>query len=179
MNTVRLVALTLVVALGTSALAAAQEPGKTGLTMGFPESIGLLWHASDRFALKPEFTFSGSSTDTISSSNGWNLGFSITALIYVHKYDQLRTYIAPRFDYGYTHSSVTIPSQNTTTTSSRHGTGGTGAFGAEYTVSRHFGVFGEAGLTYAHSTIPTIASLAGGSGHSWTTRTAAGVIFYP
>src|SRR3972149_2170786 len=36
----------------------AQERGQVGLTMGFPTSAGLIWHATDRIAVRPEITFS-------------------------------------------------------------------------------------------------------------------------
>jgi hypothetical protein len=184
MRSVRLLALTSALALGTTVPSSAQEPGKIGWTMGFPEAIGMKWQASDKIAIRPEFTFSGSSLDSgaSASSSGWNLGFAVTALIYVHKYDQLRTYVAPRFDYGYTHTSIT-PSSNTLGVSpidtSRWAAGGTFSFGAEYTLGSHFGLFGEAGASFSHSTLPSIASGPDVSGNGWGTHTAVGVIFYP
>ena len=39
--------------------AAAQDGGKAGITMGYPASIGILWHAGDRVAIRPEFSISG------------------------------------------------------------------------------------------------------------------------
>jgi hypothetical protein len=180
MHILRLVTLALTAALAAPAIAAAQAPAKTGLTMGFPESIGVIWHASDRFALKPEVTLSGSSTDSGGSSDSWNVGVAVTALIYVHTYDQLRTYIAPRFDYGHSSTSVTLTSQGsaTSTSLSRHGTGVTGSFGAEYTLGSHFGLFGEAGVNVTHSTIPSVNGNSA-TGNAWGTRTAVGVILYP
>ena len=46
---------------GTSA--DAQEKGKTGVTLGYPASIGLLWHVTDRIAIRPEFSFAFTSND--------------------------------------------------------------------------------------------------------------------
>ena len=37
--------------------AVGQEKGQVGLTVGYPASVGVVWHAVDRVAVRPEFTF--------------------------------------------------------------------------------------------------------------------------
>ena len=50
----------LLLACGT---ARAQDTGKAGVTLAYPASIGVIWHAGDNVAIRPDFTFSHSSTD--------------------------------------------------------------------------------------------------------------------
>jgi hypothetical protein len=71
--------------------AAAQDEGKVGITMGYPAAVGIIWHVSDTVAIRPELSFSGSSSETDraenitdSESDGWTLGTGISALFYVH-----------------------------------------------------------------------------------------------
>ena len=35
----------------------AQEQGQTGIAMGYPSSIGVIWHATDNLAIRPEVSF--------------------------------------------------------------------------------------------------------------------------
>ena len=35
------------------ALVCAQDTHKVGITMGYPASVGLLWHASNKMAIRP------------------------------------------------------------------------------------------------------------------------------
>lgn len=184
MTTVGRVTLGLVTAGLVSASAHAQEPGKVGITVQYPASIGLLWQPSDKVALRPDVTYSGSS---VSSSSGtgnsyWNVGAGLAVLFYLKRYDHLRTYFAPRVDYGYSHSRTDLGSATLTSPSSidssRWGAGATGLFGAHYSPVTRFGVFAEIGFGYSHSTIPNVATLSGAS-NSWGTRAAVGAVFYP
>ena len=104
--------------------ASAQEP-KTGITMGYPASIGLLWHVSDRVALRPEFSFTRTDSSSESlindESNFWSLGTGVSVLFYAPLTDNLRTYLAPRFSYAKTTGDTN------TTESTTHG-------GANYTL---------------------------------------------
>ena len=45
----------------TCGTASAQGAGKTGVTMGYPASIGVIWHASDKVAIRPELSLIGGS----------------------------------------------------------------------------------------------------------------------
>ncbi|HZT76028.1 MAG TPA: hypothetical protein VFA27_05185 [Vicinamibacterales bacterium] len=103
-----------------TAAAAAQDAGQVGLTMGYPASIGVIWHVSDRVAVRPEISLqqiASMSTSVITSSIGfgsdvttvtnttqtttdqWAVGVGASALFYVHRWDALRTYVSPRFVY--------------------------------------------------------------------------------
>ena len=170
---------------GGSALA--QDRGQVGLTMGFPTSIGLIWHPTDRVALRPEFSISGISTEqtvTISpiqsdtESSLYNIG--ISGLFYVSRSDNLRTYVSPRLAYGRASSTIdnalTGPSESITKTTSV-----SGAFGAQYALHRRFGVFGEVGLGYSGSTSRSEVGIAGEirvDSDAWSTRGGVGVILY-
>jgi hypothetical protein len=172
--------IVIVVALAALAFvpapARAQDTRKTGITMGFPESIGLIWE-SRTVALRPEITLSGASIDggDGSSSTSWNIGIAVSALFYLHENDHLKTYVSPRVDFGHTHTSIdNAPGGNT---SNNHwAAGGAGSFGAQYALGDHFAVYAEAGLQFSHT--PT-SSLSSTSANAWSTRTAIGGIFYP
>ncbi len=65
----------------------AQEAGQTGLAIGFPGSIGIIWHTSDAVAFRPDFTFSHSSSRNAAieglDTSSWTLGAGVSALFYV------------------------------------------------------------------------------------------------
>jgi len=96
--------------------ASAQDPGAVGVTMGYPSSVGVIWHVAERFAIRPEVSFSTSTSEapslvgslgggpTISTSGSTTtstaVGIGISGLFYIGKWDALRTYVAPRFVYS-------------------------------------------------------------------------------
>ena len=57
----------IVLSLLSAAVSEAQEKGQSGLTMGYPGSIGFLWHPTDRVGIRPEIAFGLSSTDSSNS----------------------------------------------------------------------------------------------------------------
>jgi hypothetical protein len=190
MRIVRRLAFAMAVALATPVLAAAQDHGKVGLTLGFPGDVGVLWHVSESVAIRPAFSFSHSSSDSPAggASDGWGAGVDLAALLYVKKYDTVRVYLSPQFDYSHVSTSVTpavtagpvttVTTGTTTTTTST--TGGGGAFGAQYTPTRHFSVYGELGVAYQHHrTDLPINSIGSISGSTWGSFAAVGVVFYP
>ena len=185
-----LVAVCLAVVAATPRTAGAQDTRKTGIVIGFPTAVGILWHASDKVALRPEFAVSGSSNDltvnttsgttsgtTASHTTSWGFGFGMSALFYLHTDDKLRTYIVPRF--AWTHSSSSsdlsaISGTNLDLTTDSYG--GSGSFGAQYGLGNRFAVFGELGLEVAHHTTDRPLS---STGNSWGTRAGVGVVLYP
>ena len=186
MRIVRLLAIASAVMLGTSVLAQAQEHGKTGVTIGYPGDVGILWHASDTIAIRPTFTFSHTSNDTAggSSSDGWGAGIGVAALFYLKKYDNVRTYVSPQFSYTHTTVTSTPPATVTSVTqieSTNHATNGGGAFGAQYTPTAHFSVYGELGIGFAHSksTFSGNVTATSGTGTAWGTFAGVGIVFYP
>lgn len=181
--------------------------------MGYPSAIGVLWHIADRIAIRPETTFSSGSSDSSSSnpivgtdtssspSDNWMVGVGVSALFYVTRADALRTYVTPRFAYSKTNTSTSTAGSSVSSTSDGWAYTTSGSFGAQYSLGRHFGVFGELGVSYIASTtrtsiVETITTVVGvGSGgpvtrtssqtvrtelhvHSVSSRSGAGVIFY-
>ena len=161
--------------------AEAQEKGQAGITMGYPASVGVLWHLSERVAIRPEFSFSNSDSSSAAlldaSSQFWTLGTGVSVLFYTPVRDNLRTYVAPRFSYIRTHGDSNITTSTTTSYSIA------GMFGAHYSLGRRFGVFGEVGLGYARLTGSSMSDLIPQTritNHSDSigTRSGVGVVLY-
>lgn len=156
----------------------AQDVGHVGLTMAFPAAVGVTWQATDRLAIRPDFQFSQSASGSLTSSS-ISTAVGVSALFYVRKWDNLRTYLSPRF--GYLHSSVTFTG-SAVSPPSQDQYSYAGSFGAEYQLHRRFAVFGEAGLTYSHTVSDNPSGFSGASlsttGHIWGTRAGVGAIVY-
>jgi hypothetical protein len=185
--------LCLGVTLAAAGQARAQDTPRVGITMGYPAAVGVIWNVDDRFALRPEVTFAGSSgdssgSDVLGPSPGLTtdlsqVGVGISALIYLGRQDVLRMYVSPRFAYTHTSSSTngvsTILPLSSETTGSAYST--SGSFGAQYALARRFGVFGEIGAGYssskatATSTLNTLTS-GGFLGVPFTTTTSTQIV---
>src|SRR5262245_59073704 len=111
----------LVALLAHAAPAVAQDKGQFGLSMGFPVSLGVIWHVSDSIAIRPEFTFTTTSTETetgpidsrqpvtiTTDSDASTVGAAIGALFYVAKWDNIRAYVSPRFQFQHGSGTTTI-----------------------------------------------------------------------
>jgi hypothetical protein len=154
-----------------------------GITMGYPASIGLIWHISDRVAVRPELAFSHlhgeseSSSGFDAESDTWTLAVGASALIYVGEWDRLRAYVSPRYSYARAKSSsdssspFDVSDAKTTTHSFA------GYFGAQYALSDRFSAFGEVGFGLTDQTGTTSLGTRLTS-TIWSTRTGVGVIFY-
>jgi len=189
MRGVRLFAIASALTLGTSVLAGAQDHGKAGITIGYPGDVGVLWHVTDVVAVRPVFSFRHSSGDSTSggSTSGSGAGIGVSALFYLKKYDRVQVYVSPQ--YTYTHNSATTtPTTSTTQTSlpsvttTGDSNGGNGAFGVQYTPSKHFAAYGEFGIGYTHSTSHFDATGISSNlttSNSWGTFAGVGVVFYP
>ena len=181
----RIFALCTLVVAGLPALAGAQEPHKVGITMGYPAAVGMLWHVSDKVAIRPEFTIGGSSSETSSSSldiegSGWNVGTGVSALFYLRTEDKLRTYFSPRFSYAHTSSESSSSSLTTTELEqSSNALGVSGSFGAQYAVGDRFTVFGELGFAFSHSHGKSSLQPVTGTGNNWGLRSGVGIVYYP
>ena len=119
----------------------AQDKGDTGITMGYPVSVGFVFHVSDRFAIRPELDLSVSSgeSDAISgssssSSDGSRVGVGLSALFYLGSTDKLRPYVAPRYVFSHTSSSSDSPVSESESTLTSHAFGG--FFGAQVLPAR-------------------------------------------
>jgi hypothetical protein len=177
-------ALTAAVVVLVPSMAFAQERGDTGISMGYPSAISLVWHATDTIAIRPEITVTRNSSSAESSgiereSSSWATGVGASALFYVTHDGNLRTYLSPRVAYSRTTSKTDaiLPLEDTieNTTNS---TTVTGSFGAQYSVGERFSVFGEVGLAIVHSWSEGFGSLTNTSANTFGTRSGAGIIFY-
>jgi hypothetical protein len=164
---------------------AAQDVGDVGLTMGYPSSIGVIWHVTDKVAIRPELSIAGSSTDSSSSSfsaenDTLNLATGISVLFYLRTDDRLKTYVSPRLTYARTtnentSSGVTTSTVETTATS----TGVFGSFGAQYELSDKFSVFGELGVGFGRAkTTGSTSQVPTAKGTTWNTRSGVGLVYY-
>ena|SRR5215831_14489346 len=199
----RSLALAVFVLAMTSLPASAQDRGAFGITMGYPASIGAIWHVTDRVAIRPEVSLTQlsnattstvyimgpggtilASTTTQSTTDQWTVGVGASALFYVKQWDALRAYVTPRYQY----SRATISASATNSgsvqvlsqpdfTSNTHFI--SGSFGVQYALGTRFGLYGELGLGYSHAATDTTAP---GAGRSTTntvgTRSGVGVLFY-
>jgi hypothetical protein len=182
---------------------------RVGITMGYPAAVGVIWNVASRVALRPEVTLAGSSTssdsttapilgpDTGSTGDGFQVGVGLSALIYLSRWDALRTYVSPRFSYSRATTSATSLGSSSDTTSRSYFT--SGSFGVEYLFARHLGVFGEIGVGYTSTTttlattstpvivvplpvpgptFPPLTTRLESHVKNWSTRSGVGVIFY-
>lgn len=157
--------------------AAAQERGKVGVTMGYPASVGILWHATDTVAIRPEVNFTGTSSES-SDSDSWTIATGISALFYLREVDNVHTYFSPRLTYQ--RSSVTGPTfggEDVTRTLNAWGL--VGSFGAQYSPNARFGVFGEVGFGFSRANSGDTSFGTGTASTAWGTRAGVGVVFYP
>jgi hypothetical protein len=171
------------------ALAVAQEQHNVGITMGYPAAVGVLWHVSDKVAIRPELSFAGSSSETTTTpsdieieGDGWTIGTGVSALFYLRKEDRLRTYVSPRFTYIHTSNTTTttgLPVTNPEVESSSNVVGFSGSFGAQYAVGDRFSIYGELGFAFSHASSKASVTTTRGSGNQWGLRSGVGVVFYP
>lgn len=164
----------------------AQEQGQIGLAMGYPTGAAVVWHVTDAIAVRPEVNFSGSHYETSPStaftsageSDSTTIGVGVSGLIYIGKWDALRTYVSPQYHYFRSSTTTeisypfdptvlaaltgpgsspllgTIPSLTLTIPPTRtENTSSTmtvtGSFGAQYALHKRFSAFGEVGFGYS------------------------------
>jgi len=167
--------------------AVAQEKGKAGVTMGFPGSVGLLWHVTEDIAVRPEFSFAWSSSEAgTGASDGSTVSTGASVLFYLRKWDDLATYVSPRYAFGRTTSTSDSDFAGESERTSRSHLI-SGSFGAQYWLGQRFSAFGEVGLAYTRGTSETDIDLPPGlppslltdvTSSSFATRSAVGVVFY-
>jgi len=182
--------------------AAGQDTRHFGIVMGYPAQVGVLWSVFDRLAIRPEVNWTRATTESVSTSTIFNgtgvtttsvtttsvsnaIGTGVTALLYLTRRDALRTYLAPRYSYARTTTSVDIspplsnvvPPPSDTATSSHTVSG---SIGAQYGVGTHFGIFGELGLQYSRNAIAPASSILRTDAKQTTIglRSGVGVIWF-
>jgi hypothetical protein len=186
MKTARVTILVLssIMLLAVSTRAAAQDQGSAGISMGYPASVGFVFHVSERFALRPHVDFSRSTTDVESpfgdlGSETSTVEVGVSGLFVVGRWDKLRAYVSPGYSYRRTdRSSETPPPFGEATTFTLTGHTLSGSFGAQYSLHERFSVFGEAGLQYLFQEARSGLSTIDNGTTTIGTRTAIGVIFY-
>jgi len=177
--------LVLAAVLLSPAGAAAQEKGRAGVFMGYP-SLGLIWHATERIAVRPEIGFAVSSSDSdLSESTSDNVSFGASVLFYTGRRERAALYFAPR--YAYSRSSSKIESDSPFGADSElklssHASQVSGSIGAHYWPGRRFSVFGEAGIQYTWGSSETDSAFSGVSSgtdtHAFGTRSSIAVAWY-
>ena len=154
------------------ASAFAQDTPKVGLVMGVPAAASVIWHITDRVAIRPEISFSSASTEALGadvSQSEVEPGFSV--LFYTSRWDNVRAYVSPRYVYGHTTASSLL----TDIGADSHDI--SGSVGAEFSAHRRFAVFGEVGLGYRRTTSDA-GPIDDAAVSAWRVRTAVGVILY-
>ena len=163
----------LVLTLPTAA--SAQEAGKVGITMGFPGSVGVLWHASENVALRPEFAFGfSSSEDEDSDIDGSSFSTGLSALFYLRRWDDLATYISPRYSFSRSTQSFDGPVFIEDEVTSRSHLV-SGSFGAQYWMGDRFSAFGELGVAYSRNRPGDDSPR---RAWSFGSRSSVGIVFY-
>ena len=202
-----------------------------GMLVAYPAAAGVHWQISDRFAIRADGGYSWSSSDTTESntseastssiggstivfggssstshaeSSSHVISLGLSALITVHKTDEVRLYVAPKVSFGISHLSGSIttevmgppelsaffPDRDNAFSHSEtsYSTGYSVSFGGSTMINRRFGVFAEAGLVFNHSDDPTLSVVVNGvplgagkvesSRKSLSTRGAVGIMLF-
>ena len=139
--------------------AASAQERSFGVTMGYPASIGVLWHMSEAVAVRPEFSFDFFSSETEnnsplggnSSQDGHSVSVGLSALFYFARWDMTRAYVVPRYAYSRTSSSLEGPF-TVLRDSTGNGHDVSVSFGAQHTLGDRFAIYGELGFAYARLT---------------------------
>jgi hypothetical protein len=171
--------------------------------MGYPTEVGVVWTIADRVAIRPEVNWTRSTTESTGTSTIFNgtgvtttfvtttsettaTGAGVSALLYLAKGEALRAYVAPRFAYSRATASsdrdlpiqIPVPLLTGSTTSTYTVSG---SIGAQYSIARRFGVFGEVGLAYGRSTLsasPALSAAGEPTNRTVGIRSGVGVILF-
>jgi hypothetical protein len=83
--------------LAGASSASAQQDHRVGLVIGYPASVGVLWHVSEGVALRPDIAINRQSTESTSmvstgfappqtstsTTTGWSTSVGLSALFYI------------------------------------------------------------------------------------------------
>jgi hypothetical protein len=161
------------------AAAMAQDERMVGVTMGFPESVGVVWHATEKLALRPEFSFTlASSENDFADTSSRSFSTGLAALFYLDRSERFATYLSPR--YAFQRGSATVESPFGEEDKSKQRVHlFSGSFGAQYWLGERFSVFGELGLAFQRSSAEDADDDRDeGSANSFGTRSSVGLVFY-
>lgn len=191
----------LVSALGlmvvTAGPAAAQDAGSLGATMGYPGAVGVIWHVTDRIALRPDVTltrsssestttgpgfFPGTELSSTTTSEGWGTTVGLSALVTVRTIERLRIYLTPRLAWSHSSSDnqAGVSGNRSSYDVATRGLVTSASVGTQYGLHDHFAIFGEVGLQY--SDLETNSDYPGSRNRTDSTsfglRSAVGVTVY-
>ena len=161
----------------------AQDTRAFGVTMGYPASIGVLWHVTEGVAVRPEFSFDFFSSESEnsspfggdSSSDGHAVSVGVSALFYVARWDMTRAYVVPRYAYSRTTTTIEGPfAVLGDSTGNAHDV--SVSFGAQHTLGDRFAIYGELGLAYERGTSEITTSELRRS--AFGTRSGVGIVLY-
>lgn len=139
---------------------------------GSTQSLGVLWHITDMFAIRPSVAYSSTTTkvensaaNTSSSVTNNTLGLGIAVPIYLTKMNLLDLYVSPGFSYGSNGSNYSNMSI-------------LAALGVQVAVNEQLQFFGEMGIAYTSTTDKNSVNVTTTTSTFGTARLAVGAIFY-
>ena len=161
----------------------AQDEPKAGLIVTAPTAVGFIWHASDRLAVRPDFSFALSNTDSSTGTTDTSAtvtSFGVSVLFFLARRDDLGIYVTPRFSWSHSNTEIESSGSLLEAETSGNAVSFGGGVGGLYRFGRRFGVFGEAGLIYTdqHSEGESSLSSFESDGSSFGVRTVVGVALY-
>ena len=187
--------------------ALAQDERRVGLVMAFPSEVGVLWQVSDRIAVRPDGSFTWAkhnssyslSFDDVdygryeSESSSHSIGGGFSVLVTVARWERLRAYAVPRVSYTriagdvrstavassavFITGGIVVADEQEDDQATGRAVEASGAFGVEYSLGERFGVYGEAGLSYASIKHPPFSSSDESSTRAVGSRSSIGIIF--
>jgi hypothetical protein len=151
--------------------ASAQDAPKAGLVITSSSSVGILWHASERVALRPEIGYTQArvtNSEIDAESNQRNVAAGFSLLFYTGPREDVRFYWSPRYVYSRSSSNSSSFVGDSESVLTTHTV--SLSVGAQYDAHERFGVFGELGGFLNRSTPGANAN------HNWGIRAVVGAI---
>lgn len=167
----------------------AAEERRLGLVAGWPGSIGAIWHVMPQVAVRADASLSSDSTETVGSGPAAattatevsEREVGVAAIVFLRApSSQLRPYVSARLGHERTSVDATIAVSSFSQHSVTNAVAPSGALGAHYALSSRFAVFGEVGASYTarDGTSTVAASRTRSSGHTWSSHSGFGAVFY-
>ena len=143
----RALPLAAVVVLFTCSSADAQDAGKVGFDFRVADqhAIGVTWHVTDRFALRPLLTYDSHDVTFFDpffgpyTERAQVYGADLGVLVTARSHEDLNLYTGIALQYNYTSVDVGADS---------HSKGAQILFGMRYVFAKRLGLFGEVGARY-------------------------------
>lgn len=186
--------------------AAAQPTRSAGVVLGYPAAVGVLWHVSDRLAIRPDVTLNRSetkttltsstlglgatglstiTTETTTTQTDWTTATGLSALVTMADLDDLRLYLVPRVAYVRSKTSSEASAASGLSglgpfTATNDGLIVSGGFGAHYMLGTRAAVFGEGAVQCTRQTFDSGIASSGTSSKLTAVglRSAVGLVIY-